>query len=59
MLAATPPGGVVLDPFAGSGTTQGFARRHGFRSVGIDINGGYCRTAAAAMRRLAAEAAAG
>ena len=44
--------GVVLDPFNGSGTTMVFARRHGFRSVGVDVNSGYCDTAAAAMREL-------
>ena len=26
----TPPGGIVLDPFAGSGTTAEAARREGF-----------------------------
>ena len=32
----TPPGGVVLDPFAGSGTTLEAAHREGFPSVGIE-----------------------
>jgi len=32
-----PPGGVVLDPFVGSGTTGVSALRHGRRFVGIDI----------------------
>jgi DNA modification methylase len=32
----TPPGGVVLDPFAGTGTTLQAARLEGFRSIGID-----------------------
>lgn len=40
--STTPPGGVVLDPFNGSGTTMAFARRHGYRSVGIDISAEYC-----------------
>ena len=52
VLASTPPNGVVLDPFNGSGTTMVFARRHGFRSVGVDVNSDYCDTAAAAMREL-------
>ena len=34
----TPPGGVVLDPFAGSGTTLEAARDKGFRSIGIEAD---------------------
>lgn len=32
----TPPGGIVLDPFAGSGTTGMAAVRCGFDFVGIE-----------------------
>ena len=32
----TPPGGVVLDPFAGSGTTVEAAMREGFDVIGIE-----------------------
>lgn len=32
----TPPGGVVLDPFMGSGTTGVAARQEGFRFVGME-----------------------
>lgn len=37
----TPAGGVILDPFMGSGTTGKAAVRHGFRFVGIEMDGGY------------------
>ncbi len=36
--AASPPGGVVVDPFAGSGTTVVVARRFGRRSGGIELH---------------------
>ena len=42
--ATTPTDGVVLDPFAGSGTTLAFTRRLGLRSIGIDIKREYCQT---------------
>lgn len=32
-----PPGGVVLDPFIGSGTTAHAAAKHGRRCIGIDV----------------------
>jgi site-specific DNA-methyltransferase (adenine-specific) len=32
-----PPGGVVLDPFGGSGTTAAVAMKHGRRAISIDI----------------------
>ena len=42
VLTTTPPKGVVLDPFAGSGTSLVFALKHGFRAIGIDANKSYC-----------------
>lgn len=44
ILTTTPPRGVVLDPFAGSGTSLVFARKHGFRAIGIDVKESYCAT---------------
>lgn len=39
----TPPGGVVLDPFAGSGTTLEAARNKGFSAIGIEREPDYIR----------------
>lgn len=36
-----PPGGTVLDPFSGSGTTGLAAARHGRKYIGIDLNAEY------------------
>lgn len=41
ILAGCKPGGVVLDPFSGSGTTGLAATRQGRRYVGIDLNREY------------------
>lgn len=41
--AASPRGGVVIDPFAGSGTTVAVARALGRRSGGIDLHAEYAR----------------
>jgi site-specific DNA-methyltransferase (adenine-specific) len=37
----TPPGGVVLDPFAGSGTTVEAALLEDFRVIGIEREADY------------------
>lgn len=41
ILAGCKPGGTVLDPFNGSGTTGLAAQRTGRRYIGIDINAEY------------------
>lgn len=38
VLAGCKPGGTVLDPYSGSGTTGLAATKHGRRYVGIDLN---------------------
>jgi site-specific DNA-methyltransferase (adenine-specific) len=42
LLATCPPGGVVLDPFSGAGTTALVALRNGRRFIGFDCNPEYC-----------------
>ena len=46
----TPPGGLILDPFLGSGTTAVAAVHEGFHYLGFEINPTYC---ADAERRIA------
>lgn len=41
ILAGCKPGGTVLDPFSGSGTTGLAAVKHGRKYVGIDLNADY------------------
>jgi DNA modification methylase len=52
--AGCPAGGIVLDPFAGSGTTGIVARQHGRRFVGLDLSLSYLTTIA--RNRLGMEA---
>jgi site-specific DNA-methyltransferase (adenine-specific) len=43
----TPPGGVILDPFAGSGSTGCAAVLEGFRFIGIELDSKYADIAKA------------
>jgi DNA modification methylase len=52
ILAGCPPNGTVLDPFLGSGTTALVARRHGRRSIGIELNEEYAKLAARRLQQL-------
>ena len=45
ILAGCPVGGIVLDPFLGSGTTAAAAKSLSRRYVGIEINPEYCTLA--------------
>ncbi len=40
--ASCPPGGIVLDPFAGSGTTADACARNGRHFIAFEINPDYC-----------------
>lgn len=43
--ASCPPGGVVLDPFSGAGTTALAAKKSGRKYIAIDCNSDYIRIA--------------
>ncbi len=45
VLAGCPPGGTVLDPFAGSGTTLAAAIGNGRNAIGVELNPAYIRLA--------------
>lgn len=51
IAAYAPPGGMVLDPFMGSGSTLRAARDFGLSAIGIEIEERYCRSAAARLRQ--------
>lgn len=46
----TPPGGTVLDPFAGSGTTGVAAVLEGARFIGMELDARYTETARARIK---------
>ena len=48
----TPPGGLVLDPFMGSGSTGRGAIAEGFRFTGIELDPDYARIAEARIRAM-------
>ena len=50
ILAGCPPGGHVLDPFGGSGTTELVAARLGRRATSIELNENYVELAANRLR---------
>ena len=52
---SSPFGGLVLDPFLGSGTTSVACVQTGRRSIGIEQNERYCQIAVARMERTLAQ----
>lgn len=53
ILAASPAGGVVLDPFMGSGTTAVVAKRLGRRFLGVELVPAYAKLARGRLRQAA------
>lgn len=51
ILASSAPGGLVFDPFLGSGTTAVAAKKLGRRFAGVEINTEYCCWAQARLQR--------
>lgn len=41
MLAGCPSGGVILDPFMGTGTTAAVALEYGRKYIGFELNADY------------------
>jgi len=51
----TPAGGLVLDPFMGSGSTGKAAVLEGFRFIGVEVDSGYVDIARNRIAQAAAE----
>ena len=49
--AGCPPGGMVLDPFMGAGTTAIVALELGMNYVGVELNGDYVKIAEERVRK--------
>lgn len=54
VLAGCPEGGMVLDPFCGSGTTLLVAQQHNRNGIGIELNPAYVEIAQARLQAAAA-----
>jgi DNA modification methylase len=52
ILAGAPMGGVVLDPFLGSGTTAAVATEFGRRYIGIELNSAYVALARSRLGKI-------
>jgi len=54
-LTKTPTGGIVLDPFLGSGTTAMAAKKTGRTFIGIEQDKDYCKIAEARIKAVKVE----
>ena len=55
ILAGSRAGGIVLDPFFGSGTTGAVAKRLGRNYIGIDLNPRFCELAKERIEKVKAK----
>jgi site-specific DNA-methyltransferase (adenine-specific) len=55
ILNACPPGGTVLDPFGGSGTTAGVAVKHGRKAIVCELNPDYAALIPERVRQIAGD----
>jgi DNA modification methylase len=55
ILAGSPRGGTVCDPFGGSGTTAGVAIKHGRHAILCELNEGYEQLIHARVRAIAGD----
>ena len=55
MLAGCPKGGIVLDPFNGTGTTGVCAVNNGRKYIGIDLSEDYINMATRRLERETAQ----
>ena len=52
LLTKTPNGGIILDPFCGSGTTCMAAKKIGRDFIGIEKENSYCKIAEARIKAI-------
>lgn len=57
ILASCPEGGIVFDPFLGSGTASVVAKKLGRRYCGVEIDPNYCLYAAKRLREASSDKA--
>ena len=55
ILAGCPVGGIVLDPFMGSGTTGAVAKGLNRQYIGIELNEEYCRLAEERIKKVSGD----